>query len=106
MWLGLLVVALGAGLGALLMFGQHANPRPGTAPSTVGTLPAGSAVTASRLTGSSAVVAPRSTGGDVRIRWYQRVRSGLVLLLITVGLGMAIGAVIGAGALAVNLLLG
>ena len=106
MWLGLGVVTLGAALGAFLMFGQHANPRVGTAPTTVGTLSGDPSGATRPLTAPSGAVPRAASDGDVRIRWYQRIRAGLVLLLITVGLGMAIGAVIGAGALAVNLLLG
>ena len=45
-------------------------------------------------------------GDEVRIRWYQRVRSLFILVLITVGIGMAVGAVIGAAALAISIIMG
>jgi hypothetical protein len=112
--IGIAVVVIGTGVGAFMMFGQRSNPLTGPA-SASGTIPArptgassggGSNLTPS--TASPAVPATRreARASDVRVRWYQRLRSAFVLLLITVGLGMAIGAVVGAMALAVSLLLG
>jgi len=95
--IGIAVITLGAGAGAFLMFGHRTDPL--TETTTVNaTLPRRTTVASS---------APRpDTGGDVRIRWYQRVRSGLILLLIVVGLGTSIGAVVGGLAMAVTLLMG
>lgn len=43
---------------------------------------------------------------SVRIRWYERVRSGLLLVLLTIGFGMAIGGVLGLAALIFSFVLG
>lgn len=111
--IGIGVVALGAVLGAFVMFGQRANPLAETGPTS--TLPPDTAPAARPLGARSARVLPESArppvppglrSTDVRIRWYQRLRAGFGLLLLAVGFGMAIGAVIGLGALAVSLYLG
>lgn len=94
--IGTAVVVVGAVAGAFVLFGQRAHPL-----ETAGagaTIPAGGRAASTSLGSRSA--------DDVTIRWYQRVRSGAVLLLITVGLGMAAGAAVGAGALFVNLVVG
>lgn len=94
--IGTAVVVVGAIAGAIVMFGQRAHPLETTgAPATI---PAGRPRPRASLGNGS--------GDGVTIRWYERVRSGLVLLLITVGIGMAIGAVVGAAALFVNLVIG
>lgn len=109
---GLAVVVVGAGAGAFIMFGQRANSLSDNTGDT-GTIPAQTRRPAGDLTPRSAVTDPSSRppvpralrSTDVRIRWYQRIRSGIVLLIIVVGIGMAVGAVLGAVALAVGLLL-
>ena len=113
--IGIAVVALGTGVGALMMFGQRANSL-AEASGTPGTIPVAPATSLSELSGSSAQYetpeelrppVPRGLRStDVHIRWYQRLRAGLGLLLITVGIGMAFGAVLGLGALALSLFLG
>ncbi|MFN8050469.1 MAG: hypothetical protein U0Q22_03445 [Acidimicrobiales bacterium] len=104
--IGIAVVAFGTALGAFMMFGQRANPLAETSGAS-GTIQAHSTTAPPMLTSPSASEAGLTgVRYDVRIRWYQRVRSGLILLLITVGLGMAIGAVIGSVALVVSLLMG
>lgn len=114
--LGFAVIALGTGVGAIMLFGQRANPLAKSS-HVPGTIPVEPTSEAARLTSPSGQRGRRAQGlgaavprglrsSDVHVRWYQRVRSGLMLVLITVGIGMAVGAVIGAGALAVSLLLG
>jgi hypothetical protein len=113
--IGLAVVGLGTALGALMMFGQRSNSLAETGVVS-GTIPASSAGTARELSAPSArrelpeemrPPVPRGLrSANVRIPWHQRLRSGLVLVLITVGLGMAVGAVLGAAAMAITLLIG
>lgn len=97
--IGFAVVLLGAGLGAFLMFGQRAKPLVETSDGTLSRDPGGPPVQLAMSSGAVPV------GGDVRIRWWEKLRSGLVLTLITVGIGMSIGAVLGVAALALNLLM-
>ncbi|NLA36576.1 MAG: hypothetical protein GX868_12965 [Actinobacteria bacterium] len=55
----------------------------------------------------AAVGVHRPTGRpSVNIRWYQRLRSALLLVLLAVGFGMAIGGVLGLAALLVSFVLG
>lgn len=39
---------------------------------------------------------------SVNVRWYQRVRAAILLALIIVGIGMAVGALLGAVAMALS----
>lgn len=113
--IGIGIVALGTGLGAFVMFGQRANSLAETRP-TSGTIPLTPAVASRRLSTSSVRLetpeesrppVPRGLRStDVRIRWYQRVRAALGLVVLAVGIGMAAGAVLGLGALFVSLYLG
>lgn len=97
------------------MFGQRANSLTEAA-GTTGTIPRTPAPAPRRLTGPSArAETPESSrppvprglrSTDVHIRWYQRLRAGLGLVVLAVGIGMAFGAVLGLGALVLSLYLG
>lgn len=105
--IGIAVVVLGTGVGAFVMFGQRANPLAGD-PSGTGSVSSARHDTPRPSAAASGLrpPVPRALRSDqVTVRWYQRLRAGLVLALITVGIGMAIGAVLGIGALAVSLFL-
>lgn len=80
-----------------------ALPDGGSQPDSATWGPAGRA-----STGLRAAVGVRrpTTQLGVKIRWYERVRSGLLLVLLTVGFGMAIGGVLGLGALLFSFVLG
>lgn len=113
--IGIAVVALGTGVGAWMMFGQRANSLAETA-GTSGTIPVAPTTSRPQLSRPSGRYdtpeelrppVPRGLrSADVHVRWYQRLRAVFGLLLITVGIGMAIGAVLGLGALALSLFLG
>jgi len=113
--IGIAVVALGTGVGAIMMFGQRSNSLAETGV-TSGTIPATSSFTPRDLTVASArretpehlrPPVPRGLRStQVRIRWYHRVRAVFGLLLITIGIGMAAGAVVGAAALVLSALIG
>ena len=113
--IGIAVVALGTGVGAILMFGQRANSL-GEATGTTGTIPLAPTHAPRHLSAPSANLetpeesrppVPRGLRShDVQIRWYQRVRAALGLTLLAVGIGMAFGAVLGLGALILSLYLG
>ena len=128
--IGIAIVVIGTALAALMMFGQRANPLAesnATLSTSLGTIPPSSETTSGELGQSSGNYPGSSSGasrhrakstsraqssaksidgGGVKVRWYQRLRSLIVLLLITIGLGMAAGAAIGAVALGISLFLG
>ena len=115
--IGLAVVVLGAAGVSLMLFGQRTNPLPDPNPDT---LPAGAPASTSTTRGATAVATPpgadRSAlpsgglppvgnAGGVHLRWYQRLRSFALLAVIIVGIGTAVGAVIGAAILAFSVIL-
>lgn len=105
--IGIAVVIIGTGAGAFVMFGQRATSlaEDTTGTGTLSAAPRRPTRDLSTATGPRPPV-PRALRSDqVNVRWYQRLRAGLVLVIITVGIGMAIGAVLGIGALAVSLFL-
>lgn len=94
--IGLTIVGVGGLVGGFIVFGHRTNSLADVTAST------STALAGSERTGLGAGL-PRTQ--PVTTRWYQRIRSGVVLLLITIGFGTIIGAVIGAFALGASLVL-
>ena len=106
--IGLAVVAAGGAFVGFMLFGQRTNPLPDATAATIpveARSPRPGSGANSQLRPVREATSP-STDGEVNIRWHQRLRSSLLLLLIVAGLGTALGAIVGALILGVSLLLG
>lgn len=108
--IGLVIVLVGFAAARMTLFETRTRETSDSPARRTTTVPAaaadGTAGVAVGGVGAAFGMGHPAVRSDVRIRWWQRLRAGVLLTLITVGFGMAIGGAFGLVALLLSVALG